>query len=63
MQKEMVSTVVMERDAEGKVVKFEDRCESQAVGWQPGWPFRRLNALTLPLLVGVPKETQGAVKL
>lgn len=63
MVKEMVSTVVVERGEDGKVTRFEDRWNHKPLGGTLGWPFRRLNAVTLPLLVGVPKETQGAVKL
>lgn len=59
--KEMVSTVVMERDEAGKVVRFEDRWNHKPLGGALGWPFRRLNALTLPWLVGVPGDTKQAV--
>ncbi|EST04924.1 hypothetical protein PSEUBRA_005722 [Kalmanozyma brasiliensis GHG001] len=63
MVKEMVSTVVVERGEDGKVTRFEDRWNHKPMGSSLGWPFRRLNAVTMPLIIGVPKETQGAVKL
>ncbi|SNX84890.1 uncharacterized protein MEPE_03599 [Melanopsichium pennsylvanicum] len=62
LQKDMVSTVVMERDENtGKVKRFEDRWNHKPLGGILGWPFRRLNALTLPLLVGVPDDTKQAI--
>ncbi|GAC99225.1 hypothetical protein PHSY_006825 [Pseudozyma hubeiensis SY62] len=61
MVKEMISTVVMERDAEGKVVRFEDRWNHKPLGGVLGWPFRRANALVLPWIVGVPGESKQAV--
>lgn len=61
MTKEIISTVVMERDAGNKITRFEDRWNHKPLGGYIGWPFRRLNALGLPFLVGVPKETKQAL--
>lgn len=61
MTKEMVSTVVIERNADNKITRFEDRWNHKPLGGVIGWPFRRLNAVTLPWLVGVPKEAKAAV--
>ncbi|SPO26819.1 uncharacterized protein UTRI_04130_B [Ustilago trichophora] len=62
LTKDMVSTVVMQRNPQsGKITRFEDRWNHKPLGGVLGWPFRRLNALTLPLLVGVPKEAKSAL--
>lgn len=61
--KDMISTVVMQRDpTTNKITKFEDRWNHKPLGGVFSWPFRRFNALSLPLLVGVPKETKLAVE-
>ncbi|KAJ1018831.1 hypothetical protein NDA16_004636 [Ustilago loliicola] len=59
--KEMVSTVVMHRDGQNKITKFEDRWNHKPLPGAIAWPFRRLNAVTLPWLVSVPKEAKHAV--
>ncbi|TKY85362.1 hypothetical protein EX895_005524 [Sporisorium graminicola] len=60
--KDMISTVVMQRDpTTNKITRFEDRWNHKPLGGFFSWPFRRLNAFTLPLLVGVPNETKQAV--
>ena len=52
----------MQRDAAtGKITRFEDRWNHKPLGGYLSWPFRRLNAYTLPWLVGVPKETKQAL--
>lgn len=61
MEKVMISTVLMERDENNKITRFEDRWNHKPLGGALGWPFRRLNAVTMPWLVGVPKETKQAV--
>lgn len=60
--KQMVSTVVMHLDAQGKVVSFEDRWNHKPMGGAISWPFRRLNALAMPWIVGVPKEAKQGVQ-
>lgn len=53
----------MERDpTTGKITRFEDRWNHKPLGGVFSWPFRRLNALTLPLLVGVPADAKRAVQ-
>ncbi len=61
MNKEMISTVVMERDENNKITRFEDRWNHKPLGGVLGWPFRRLNAVSLPFLIGVPGEAKQAV--
>ncbi|SPO26541.1 uncharacterized protein UTRI_04130 [Ustilago trichophora] len=62
MTKDMISTVVMQRNEQsGKITRFEDRWNHKPLGGVFGWPFRRLNALTLPFLVAVPNEAKFAV--
>ncbi|SJX63573.1 uncharacterized protein SRS1_14327 [Sporisorium reilianum f. sp. reilianum] len=61
--KDMVSTVVMQRDpATNTITRFEDRWNHKPLGGVFSWPFRRLNAFTLPWIVGVPKETKQVMQ-
>ena len=46
----------------GKIVRFEDRWNHNKLNGLFSWPFRRFNALTLPLLIRVPPETKQALQ-
>lgn len=62
MTKEMVSTVVMQLDPQTKkIINFEDRWNHKPLNGVLSWPFRRLNAVTLPLFISVPKASKEAV--
>ncbi|PWZ00301.1 hypothetical protein BCV70DRAFT_200459 [Testicularia cyperi] len=61
-EKTMVSTVYMERDPQtNKITRFEDRWNHKPLGGAFSWPFRRLNAVTMPFLVGVPQDTKEMI--
>ncbi|KIS68772.1 uncharacterized protein UMAG_10657 [Mycosarcoma maydis] len=59
--KVMHSTVVMHTDAHGRITRFEDRWNHTALPGTLAWPFRRLNAITLPWLVAVAAESKNAL--
>ena len=58
--KDMKSTVVIERDDKNRVTRFEDRWGHKPMNGTISWPFRRLNAFTMPWLISVPKDAKEA---
>ncbi|GAK64647.1 uncharacterized protein PAN0_006d2861 [Moesziomyces antarcticus] len=58
--KDMKSTVVIERDGDNRVTRFEDRWGHKEMNGKLGWPFRRLNAFTMPWLISVPNDAKDA---
>ncbi|PWN97097.1 hypothetical protein FA09DRAFT_330736 [Tilletiopsis washingtonensis] len=58
-EKEMISTVVMKLNKEGKVTHFIDMWNHKAPSTNPViYALRRLNGMIMPLFVGVPKAEQ-----
>ncbi|KZV96117.1 hypothetical protein EXIGLDRAFT_609700, partial [Exidia glandulosa HHB12029] len=56
-KKVMYSLVMIDLDGDGKIVKVEDRWNAQEHPTRWGTHFlRRMNAMTLPWLVTVPKD-------
>ncbi|CAO1629489.1 unnamed protein product [Parajaminaea phylloscopi] len=59
-EKEMISTVVMKLDESGRIKHFEDRWDHKEMPGAWAYPLRRLNALTMPWIIGHPKDHPDA---
>ncbi|EPQ26971.1 uncharacterized protein PFL1_05606 [Pseudozyma flocculosa PF-1] len=59
VEKEITSTVALQLDHEGKIKRFEDRWDHKPLpSGSIAMGLRKLNAVTVPLVVGVPKESK-----
>ncbi|CAO1620862.1 unnamed protein product [Jaminaea pallidilutea] len=55
-EKTMHSTVVMKLDEQGRIKHFVDRWDHQDMPGIWSYPLRRLNALSMPMIIGHPSQ-------